>query len=324
MQANQKSILAAAVCLFALAANARAQLRHAITDAPMIAVARHTGVRPLGNEFFLHRFERIEAWKGEVPAAFTIVERKRIADAPRPSIGPDRLLCLRPDPAAASFPADRGPYLVRLGYVGDDPVIAADGEHTASYRALVTALLESEGGAAPGATAAALADLAVRGAGPARVEASEALRSRPVLRDALTTLRREGMLATAIAVADTDPELTESLASLCAEAGQAGVVDALCVAMRSVDDPRLARATGRIARHVAGERATDALVPYLREARGPLRDRLLLAIGTTATESGLELLLGLRTKEGASPGLDAALTAHGAPRALEVLRTERR
>ena len=324
MPLNPNPIFVAAACVLALGADARAQLRHAISDAPLIAVARHTGVRPLGNEFFLHRFERVDAWKGDVPAAFTIVERKRIADAQQPSIGPVRLLCLRPDPAAERFPADRGPYLLRVGYAGDDPVIGDDAARTASYRALCDALLRSEDGASPAATAAALAELAVRGTGPARTEAAKALRSRPILRDALTPLRREGMLAAAIAIADTDVELTESLASLCAEAGQPGVVDALCVAMRSVDDPRLARATGRIARHVAGERATDGLVPYLREARGPLRDRLLLAIGTTATESSLELLLGLRTKDGSSPGLDAALAAHGAPRALEVLRLERR
>jgi hypothetical protein len=324
MNTSLLSLLASAACVLATATDARAQLRHAVTDAPIIVVARHVGVRPLGNELFLHRFESVSTWKGEAPDAFTIAERKRVADAPRPSIGPDRLLCLRPDPAAARFPADRGPYFVRLGYAGDDPVITEDDARTSSYRQLVDALLASEAGASPGATAAALSGIATRGTGPARVEAAESLRSRPVLRDALTPIRREGLLATAVAVADTDLELTESLASLCAEAGQAGVVDALCVALRSVDDPRLARALGRIARHVAGEAATEALAPYLREARGPLRDRLLLAIGTTATESGLELLLGLRTKDGASAGVDAALRAHGSPRAMEVLRIEKR
>ncbi|MGA1524187.1 MAG: hypothetical protein ACO4CZ_09475, partial [Planctomycetota bacterium] len=285
---------------------------------------RHGGGRPLGNEFFLHRFESVSVWKGDAPATFTIVERKRVADAPRPSIGPDRLLCLRADPGAARFPADRGPYFVRLGYAGDDPVITDDDARTASYRTLVDALLGSEAGASPGATAAALSDLAVRGTGPARIEAAESLRSRPVLRDALSPIRRESLLATAIAVTDTDPELTESLASLCAEAGQAGVIDALCVALRSVEDPRLARALGRIARQTAGEGATETLTPYLREARGPLRDRLLLALGTTGTESALALLLGLRTRDGASAGVDAALRAHGAPRAVEVLRDEKR
>ena len=59
-------------------------------------------------------------------------------------------------------------------------MITDDAARTASYRALVDALLRSEDGASPAETASALAELAVRGTGPARTEAAQALRSRPV------------------------------------------------------------------------------------------------------------------------------------------------
>jgi hypothetical protein len=303
--------------LAALAPGTPAQLRHAIADAPLVVIARHVGVRPLGNDYFLHRYETAETLKGEAPPTFTIAERKRIADLPQPKPGPDRLLCLRPDRGAADLPASFAPYLIGTGHAGGDPVVD-EGPATASFRQLVRVLLESERGRGSSRTAADLVELALRGQGPARVEASEALRERTALRDAISSFGRDDLLLAAVGESE-DIERKISLASLCAEAGQKGVVEAMCIALQSVDDPRLARAVGRIARHAHGEGAFAVLEPFLRQARGGVHDRLLLAVGATGTDGALAALLALRSRDGASAALDAALRAHGAPRALEAI-----
>lgn len=303
-----------------LCAGLPAQLRQAVVDARYVVVAKHVGVRPLGNEFFLHRYETVDTLKGEAPAAFTVAERKKVADMPQPKPGPDRLLCLTDDRGAEDFPERFAPYLVPTGYRGGDPVVD-DTPASRSVLQLAHTLLESAEGRSPARTSADLVEIALRGAGPARIEASESLRERPILRDAIPEIMRDALLLSAIGESD-DVALKISLASLCAEAGQKGVVEAMCIALQSVDDPRMAQATGRIARHVHGEGAVTVLQPFLQQARGPVRDRVLLAIGATGTEAALQTLLTMRQKDGGSKAVDAALRAHGSPRALEAIEKD--
>ena len=227
-----------------LSAGLPAQLRHGIADARHVVVATHVGVRPLGNDFFVHSYRTVESLKGDVPPEFSIVERKRVADLPQPTPGPDRILCLIPDRGAADFPERFGPYLTRTGYRGDDPV-ADDSAASGSIRELIRVLIESEAGRATARTAADLTALARSGAGQARLEASETVRERPVLRDATSPIERDRLLLAAVGESD-DVELKVSLASLCAEAGQKGVVEAMCITLQSVDDPRLASAVEQL------------------------------------------------------------------------------
>lgn len=309
-----------AFALLVLAGTLPAQLRHAVADARYVVVAEHVGMQPLGNDLFLHRFRTVETLKGTAPAEFTMCERKRVADLPQPKPGPKRLLCLVDDRAAADLPERHAPYLAATGYRAETPPIDDTAPSTSTLE-LVQVLVDSASGSAPGDTASALVRIALHGEGRARLEASESLRERPVLRDAILGISRQALLLAAIGETE-DVERKISLASLCAEAGERSVVGALCVALQTLDDPRVAHATGRIARHVHGEDALSVLQPFLRQARGGVRDRVLLAVGATGTDAALGALLAMRHRDGPSPAVDAALRAHGAPRAVAAVDGE--
>lgn len=300
-----------------VAAGAAQDLRRGVLDAEVVVIGRHVGVQPLGNDLLLHRIRVVESISGSAPESITLVEAKRVADVPQPRPGEDRIYCLRVD-RREDLPERHGPYYRMLGHRGDNPVVATDDPRIE----LVRILVDSQTGASPQAIADRVLPLALRGDARVRTEAVELLRERPALRDAIRPIARSELLSRAVGETEDIP-FKIAIASLCAELRSEGVVEALCLSIDAVEDPRFARALGRIARHLHGERATEILQPAITRSRRPAeRDRLLLALGATGTEQALEALLRMR-RVAPSAGVDAALHEHGSPRALAALDKDR-
>ncbi len=298
------------------------QLRFGVRDAQVIVTARHTGIRPLGNNLFVHSFETAESIKGEGPTRFSIIERKRISDQPRPIPGKElRLFCLVPDKQIKP-PQRFGPYFRIPGYQGSNPVISQDSSKDTNLR-LVQILLESEKGTrSPKKTTDALLSLALTAKGPAHVEALQVIRSRSTLLDALTPLQLSNALSRAVGETEDIP-FKVSLASMCGERRVDRVVESLCIGLQKVSDARYSKAIGRIANYVHGEDAYGVLRPLLLKTRNPkVRTDLLLALGATETDAALEALLKYRKANGKGEAVDAALRAHGSRRALEAVATK--
>lgn len=291
------------------------QLRHGIADAAIVVIAEPLGSSAAGEHLVAHRFRVIEAIKGEATGEIVVLEATDVADAPAPRGTGRRLLCLVAD--HRRDPPEGGPFLRATGYPGEDPTLGAN-IASAHILELARTLVASELGAEPARIADVFVRLTLEGRGIAQREAAEVLRERDVLRSHVSQVDIDQMLSRAVAETN-DVELKIALASLCAEARPSGVVEALCGALMQCRDERFALAIGRIARHVHGEDANAVLQRFLRQARGPLHDSLLLALGATKTESALTYLLEIRRQRGAGQAVDAALRAHGAVRAIDAI-----
>jgi hypothetical protein len=313
---NRRAVLALAAAL-AFGTQALAQgLRHGIRDADTVVVARCIGVQPLGDALFLHRLEVERTLKGEPLARCSVVEAKDVADRPRPVPAAMRLYCLQVD--RRDLPARDAPYFRMTGHAGDNPNVDPSSGADPLLR-LAELLVGRERGDAPAAVCDQLVEMALRDSAPARTEAVEVLRETESLRSRLSALQRQSLLARAVGETE-DITHKLALASLCAELGMDGVVDALCLSIEEVDDPRFSETLGRIARHLHGDGALDAIRPHLVRARTPAaRDRLLLALGASGTTRALEALLRYRRVNGPGPAVDAALRAHGTKRAFEAV-----
>ncbi len=311
-------LLAAVACVLA---PARAQqLRHGVANATLVVTARSDGVTPLGDDLLVYRFTTVDTLKGEPVERFSVLVRKQVADQPKPAPTDVHVMCLRPEPKP-DLPARFAPWFRMTGFAGDNPVV--DDSPESKWRiTLIKTLLESETGADPGKIAHELVGIVQHGTGTARIEATEVLRERPVLRDAVSAIERDALMSRAVAETDDVP-LKIALASLCAESGIENVVQSLAISLDEVGDPRFCQALGRIAKHVHGEEATQVLKPMIANARGVRRDRLLLVLGATRTESGLQVLLKMHSNATSDPAIRAALQATGDKRALDALQQER-
>ncbi len=318
---NHRSIVSIAALVLAYAPPAQAQkLRHGVADAALVVVAEPLEVKELGEHLVLHRFRVVETLKGSGVEELAVLEAAHVADAPTPRGEGRRLLCLAPA-RRSDAPKDGGPFWRATGYAGDCPSLD-DSLESRDLLALVRALTSSERGTDASRTADTIASIVLRSRGIAQREAAEVLRERDVLRGRISRIDLDQILARAVAETK-DVDLKVTLASLCAEAGMRNVVEALCTALPQCQDERFAQAVGRIATHVHGERATAILLPFLQQARGATNDALLLAIGATRTDSGLEHLLALRERQGAGRAVDAALRAHGSARAIEAVEPKK-
>ncbi len=307
--------LIGAACTMALPAQ---NLRHGIWNADLVVVAQLQGVRPLGNDAFLHTLKPLRTLKGDPVAQMTIVEDKRISDQPKPVAGKPRIYCLK-FATNVDAPSRFAPYFRMAGFLGDHPLVSEDPEKPNTAEKLTALLIASEQGASPADTCRAIVDLALTGEGAAATEAAQVLRERAVLRGKLDALQKSDLLSRAVGEMK-DQQRRIALASLCAELRMRGVIDALCMSLESAPDRDFARCLGRLSKFLHGEEALEILRPHITRARKEAaREHLMLALGATETERALDALLQHKRVHGQSAALDAALRAHGTPRAMAAI-----
>lgn len=294
-------------------------LRHAVRSADVVAVASKKATDEVGDSWLLHHLEPSQFLRGDAKKTLSVVEPRGVTLHQRPNDDARRLYCLHDyteQAVKAGFPEANGPYFKISGHHGSNPRIDTDDAHALQLAQL---LIDSEEGMGPIEANTQLLDLALFGPEGIRTEAVQVIAERPVLVDALRPLEISKLVSRAVGETDDIP-FKIALASVCAERGTEGLVDALCLSLEQVDDARFARALGRIARRLHGEKALDVFRPHLaRPGRKGTRGRLLLALGATSTESALEALLEVRQREGSSSAVDAALRAHGSPRAIRAV-----
>ena len=299
-------------------------LRHGVWSAELVVVARVTSVRPIGKELIFHKLQPLRTLKGEAPESITIVESKKVSDRPKPVLGEPRIYCLKSAPND-ELPAQHQPYYRMLGFKGDHPVVTLDATPKDSHIDLTEKLVASEAGQlSPRDCCRELLRIALRGTGKARTEAIEVLREREITRGEIIELQKSALLARAVAETD-DVEFKSALASLCTELEIPGVIEALCLSLESKPDKQFALTLGRLTRFRHGEESVEVLRPQIVKARqAEVRDTLLLALGATKTKGALEALLNYRQVNGGGEAIDAALRAHGKPRALEAIAKKKR
>ena len=296
------------------------QLHIGVARADHVVLARQVGVQPLGKGLLLHRFETVEAFGEGAPQRFSIPIATEISDQPRPAPTSVRLCCLRDRRDNGDLPERFGPYFDLTGYRGDHVAVDDEADRT-GVRELVDVLRRAAEGRRPADSAGDLARLVLRGTGPARREAAEVLRSRTVLRDALSRLEQDSLLTLAVGETE-DVDLKVSVASLAVECNGETALAAVVPALRTCHDPSYALALGRLARFVHGTEADDAIAPMVGTLRGPARDAGLIAIGATRTDGALERLEAIRERDGSSDALIAALRAHGSTAALKMAEAD--
>jgi len=298
------------------------RLRHAVDSAQVVVVATEVGARPLGTDHVVHTLQVAKTLKGNPGATISVLELEKVSLHHRPTTGQQRLYCLH-DVTSKSIRAglaqSGAPYFSMSGHAGSNPVVANPAEDANCELARIT--IDSAAGVSPRKLVDRLLELALHGRGPAnlRTEAIDFIAERPALLGALNPLQISDLVSRAIGET-ADIPFKISLASLCAEKGVDGLVDSLCISLDEVDDPRFARALGRIAAHMYGEKALDVLQPHIVGARRPqTRATLLLALGATSTERALGALISMHANKKNRPAVDAALRAHGDARALAVI-----
>lgn len=291
-------------------------LRHAVRDADVVIVATQVSSQDLGNNLTMHRLRVEKTLKGTPPAEISVVHLRGVCAHQQPR-AQQRLYCLddfAKGAAAADLPGTWAPYFKMKGHAGSNPTVA-DAERGPECE-LARIVIDSEEGAAAKDINRRLMQLVLFGRDVTRTEAVQALTERPVLLGALDALQLSDLVSRAVGETEDIP-FKIALATLCAERRVEGLVDALCISIESVDDPRFACALGRLATLLHGEDAVDVLRPHIvKRTRPATRDRLLLALGATSTNRALEALLRFRSMEsGRTDAVDAALRAHGSRRA---------
>lgn len=315
------------ICAFVLctAGVSAQELRHAAASADRVVVATAVGVRQLGKEFVVHRLRVHRTLKGASAEILQVVERKQIVLHQSPVPAEPRIYCLFDvaaegdlEPLASDIPLTR-----MTGHQGGNPKVDLDNPNDLTV-ALVDLVLRSEKGADAKEIAPSVLELVLRGSGETRLEAVRMLTDRSVLRDALSRVAWSELVARAVGES-ADIGFKIALAELCAEQRIDRLVDSLCVSFEAVQDARWCAAVGRIARGLHREAATDVLRPFLVQPRNQkVRAALLLTLGHTETESGLQALLRLRElSDGKDAAVDAALRAHGSDKALEAVGDRR-
>ncbi|MEO0477872.1 MAG: hypothetical protein AAF196_00180 [Planctomycetota bacterium] len=294
------------------------QLRLGVARANYVVIARQVAVQPLGDHV-LHRFEVIDRLKGEPQDTFSIAVPKRVADAPSPGFETsNQLLCLRPT-RRNDVPERFLPIYRLTGYQGDRFVVD-DSEESQGLVSLVRALLDSESGVKPADIGDRVVDILLGGEGQARLEASETLRGRVVLRDEIPDVRADQLLLLAVGSSE-DSNLKRSVARLCVEANVDNALPALCAAVHQNDDEEFATTVGRLAQFKMGEEAASAFDDLLERVRGPARDRILIAVGATRTQGALDRLRREWERSGRREGLVKALRAHGSEDAIRIIES---
>lgn len=314
-------LLCAAVAL--AAALSSQSLRQGLVRADAVLVGRQVGKRAHDDALVLHRVQVLEAVRGlSGEPAVTVIDWPKLTLHNRPTPRQSRLFCLQDASAQAQrlgLPSSGAPYFKLVGWPGSHPLIGADRDKDPIV-GLARTLAESERGAAPGATAAALARLAIEGDPKVRSEAARYLAERSDLRGRLSGVHWTRLMARAAGEVD-DVDHKIALSMLCGEQRLDGLIEALAVSLGPVSDPRFARCVGRIGKVLHGEQATAVLSRRLRSlARAEDRRMVLIAIGATNTRSALAALTKMDQQDVA---VAAALREHRSKKAKAAAEKRR-
>ncbi len=292
-------------------------LRRGVIEAELLVIAKQIDVVDEDERFRIHQLQVIETLRGDNPGTITIISLKQVADQPRPVDQKVRLYCLRRD-RREGLPTATAARFRMLGYSGSNPEVTPDSQDD-SILTFTRALIASEEGASPKQTCDALFDLVTGKDLVARDEAVQLLRERNIVAAKMSAIQLSNLLSMAVAETDDIP-FKINLASLCAEREMSSVVEALCISLDRVGDPRFTAALGRIAQKIHRDEATAIFQAEILKARSAeKRARLLHALGATQSPEALQTLLRYRRMNGRSEPVDAALRAHGSKQALAAL-----
>lgn len=320
------SLVATLIATLATAPPAQ-DLRRGIADADLVAVARQVGKRKHNDQVDLHRLQMIhEVFGCDGQSAVTVLDWARLSVHQRPQPRQSRLYCLVSASSTAQrlgLPKDGGPYYKMVGWSGTNPLIGKEPEKDGIIR-FAAVIARGKRGASAVQTGSELATIAVHGSAPVRTEAAKLLTERGDLRGVLVAPQWSQIIGRASGEIEDVPYKI-ALAELCAEQRLSGLIDTLAVSLGPVQDPRYARAIGRIARMLHGEDATAVLERRLSSLRDP-KDRavVLQAIGATNTETALAFLLRLDGVMGRNAAVEAALREHRSPQAKAAVARRRK
>lgn len=321
---------ALSLVLATVAANTTAaaqELRRALVDADVVAVARQVGKTAFSAEVDLHRLQIVDAVRGVRAGVTSVIaiDWPHLSLHNRPSPRQSRLYCLHDATREAQrigLPADGGPYYRCNARPGSNPLVSADLDADPIVR-FARVLAAADRGVSPDTTVAALAVMALGDDAVVRLEATRHFAERPLLRTHLTTVQWSRMLGrTSAETSDVDYKI--ALAELCAEQRLDGVVEALVVGLGPVHDVAYARAVGRLCANLLGDEASQPLMQRLQTtADKDTRAALVLAIGATQTGAALDALLQLKQASkadaAAEASVDAALREHGSQKARDAV-----
>lgn len=294
-------------------------LRRGISEAEFLVIAKQVDVQDAGDQFRRHSLQVLETLNGEDLQRVTIFSLKDISDQPRPADDKVRIYCLSRD-KRKGFPESTESRFRMLGYAGSNPEVDPSAE-TDAILEFTRTLMASEGGASPRATCDSLFDLAIGENRIAREEAIQSLRERRIVASKLTAIQLSNLLSMAVAETDDIP-FKINLAALCAERPMRGIIEALCISLDRVGDPRFTASLGRMAQIIHGGEAANLFQTEILKARSKdKRARLLHALGATQSPEALQALLRYRKINGGNGPVDAALRAHGSKQALAVLES---
>jgi len=324
MATDMRTLRVLPFVLVACAPVALAQdLRKALTEADVVAVARAVGKTAFSEDVELHRLQLVEPLRGARDGQTTavVVDWPKLSLHNRPSPRQTRLYCLQDATREAQrigLPADGGPYYRMSARAGSNPLVGQDLAADPILRFART-LADAERGATPADTANALAAMALGQDAAVRLEATRLFAERPLLRARLSPPQWSDLLGrTSGETADIDYKI--ALAELCAEQRLDGTVDALLVGLGSVKDPAYARTVGRLCAFLRGEDAAEPLLQRLQTTGDqPTRAALLLAVGATRTAKALDALLQFKQRATEDAAVDAALQEHGSQRAKDAV-----
>lgn len=313
-----KSLLLPALLLASLPGQ---DLHRAILGADVVVVGRQVGKTAFDPELTLHRVQIVaDIHGGDGHKAVTVLDWPNLALHQRPTPRQTRLYCLKDASVTATrlgLPAQDGPYYKMIGWAGGNPLVGADLERDPVV-GFARVLAAAERGAPPAITAAAVCELALRGDPAVRTAAAKLLTERTDLRGHLSAIQWSQLASRAGGEVDDVP-FKIALAELCAEQRLPDLLEALLLSVGTVQDPEYARAVGRIGAYLHGNDAAQRLLAQLQQTREPgHRERLLLALGATSTDTALTTLLQMK-RAGADAAVDAALREHRSPRAQEAV-----
>src|SRR5262245_21080338 len=298
-------------------------LRKALADTDLVAVAREVGKTAFSADVELHRLQLVESLRGarDGQTAAVVIDWPKLSLHNRPSPQQTRLYCLHDATREAQrigLPEAGGPYYRMSARSGSDPLIGQDLAADPILKFART-LVAAESGAPPAETATTLAAMALGQDPVVRLEATRLFAERPLLRARLSPPQWSDLLGrTSGETADVDYKI--ALAELCAEQRLDGTVDALLVGLGSVKDPTYARTVGRLCAFLRGDDAAEPLLQRLQTTGDqPSRAALLLAIGATRTGKALDALLLLKQHAADDAAIDAALQEHGSQRAKDAV-----
>lgn len=314
-----------AILLFiALGTSASAQkLRRAIAAADLVVVATSMRVIP-AKTHTIHRLKIEEVLRGPVgfdPARqISVVVTKRVAVHSRPTAARRMIYCLHDHASVArstKLPESFAPYYKMSGYPGSAVVL--DKEPSKDPRlAFARVLVASQKGQSSRKTAEALFSTALAGDKRVRTEAASSLAERQALLACLTGVHLNKLLTRAAGETE-DIRYKIELSSICAVRKVQALIPTLCLSVEHVGDEAFLSALGRFARYVHDEDAAKILSNYASRARGKTRDRLIFALGATATEGALKTLLEMQKRGEHKIAVEAALRVHGSPRAAAAI-----